>query len=78
MSIRYIYPNELEIKDATECSTFALYLDILSKLHTNGKLTTQIYDKWNDVNFSIVNIPTPPAYGFYISQLIRYARACST
>jgi hypothetical protein len=36
-------------------------------------------------NFSIVNIPNlcsniqaSPAYGVYISQLIRYARACST
>ena len=24
------------------------------------------------------NIPTPPAYGVFISQLIRYARACSS
>jgi hypothetical protein len=42
------------------------------------------YDKRDDFNFSIVNFPylcsnTPasPAYGVYISQLLRYARACS-
>ena len=50
----------------------------------DGKLTTQLYDKRDDFNFSIVNfpylcsnIPLSPAYGVYVSQLIRYARACS-
>ena len=80
-----IYPNELEIKDTTESFTSASYLDVLLKLDTNGKITTQLYDKRDDFNFSIVNfpylcsnIPASPAYGVYISQLIRYARACST
>jgi hypothetical protein len=40
-----IYPNGLEIKDTAECSTSASDLDILLKLDTNGKLTTQLYDK---------------------------------
>jgi hypothetical protein len=46
--------------------------------------TTQLYDKWDDFIYLIVNIPytfsnTPlsPVYGVYISQLIRHARACS-
>jgi hypothetical protein len=76
-----IYPNELEIKDTTECSTSASYLDVLLKLDTNGKNN----DKRDDFNFSIVNFPylcsnilVSHAYGVYISQLIRYARACST
>ena len=80
-----IYPNELEIKDTTEYSTFASYLDVLLMLDTNGKITSQLYDKLDDFNFSIVNfpylcsnIPASPAYGVYISQLIRYAWACST
>jgi hypothetical protein len=80
-----IHPNEFEIKDTTECSTSASYLDVMLKLDTNGKLRTQLYDKRDDFNFSIVNIPflcsnipISPAYGVYISQLIRYARACST
>jgi hypothetical protein len=67
-----------------ECSTSASYLDVLLKLETNGKLTTQLYDKLDDFNFSIVNfpylcsnIPASPAYDVYILQLIRYARACS-
>jgi hypothetical protein len=50
-----IYPNEMEIKDTTECSTSALYLDVLLKLDTNGKITTQLYDKRDYFNFSIIN-----------------------
>jgi hypothetical protein len=49
-----------------------------------GQLSTKIYDKRNDFNFKIINfpnmcsnIPVFPAYGVYISQLIRYARASS-
>jgi hypothetical protein len=80
-----IYPSELEIKDTTESSTTALYLDVLFNIDAVGKLTTPLYDKRDDFNFAIVNfpytcsnIPLSPAYGVYISQLIRYATACST
>ena len=62
----------------------ASYLDILLNIDINGKLTTQLYDKRDDFSFSIVNfpylcsnIPSSPAYSVYVSQLIRYARACS-
>ena len=51
----------------------------------DGQLQTSIYDKRDDFNFHITNfpflssnIPTSPAYGVFISQLIRYARACSS
>jgi hypothetical protein len=30
------------------------------------------------VNFPFINIPAAPAYGVYISQLIRYSRACGS
>jgi hypothetical protein len=43
-----IYLIELKIKDTTECSTFASYLDILLKMDTSGKITTQLYDKRDD------------------------------
>jgi hypothetical protein len=52
-----IYSNKLEIKDTTECFTFASYLDVLLKLDINGKMTTQLYDKRDDFNLSIVNFP---------------------
>ena len=80
----YWHPSELEIKGTTESSMSASYLDILLNIDINGKLTTQLYDKRDDFSFSIVNfpylcsnIPSSPAYGVYVSQLIRYARACS-
>jgi hypothetical protein len=45
---------------------------------------TQLYDKRDDFNFSILNfpylssdIPASPAHGVYILQLTCYARACS-
>jgi hypothetical protein len=82
MSIPFI-PMNWKSK-TPQCSTSASYLDVLLKLDTNGKITTQLYDKRDDFNFSIVNFPylcsnilASPAYGVYISQLIRYARACS-
>jgi hypothetical protein len=40
-----------------QSSTSALYLDLLLKLDINGKITTQLYDKRDDFNFSIVNFP---------------------
>jgi hypothetical protein len=68
-----------------QCSLPASYRDILLKLDVNGKLSTQFYNTRGGFIFSIVNfpflcsnIPTSPAYGVYLSQLIRYASACST
>ena len=43
----------------------------------------KLYDKRDDFNFNIVNFPflssnpQSPAYGVYVSQLIRYGRASS-
>ena len=81
LSIQYIPTNK--IKDTTESSMSASYLDILLNIDIDGKLTTQLYDKRDDfssiVNFPYLcsNIPSSPAYGVYVSQLIRYTRACS-
>ena len=48
-------------------------------------LHTSISDKCDDFSFHIIkflfmssNIPTSPAYGVFMSHLIRYARACSS
>jgi hypothetical protein len=78
-----IYLDELETKDTTESDKSALYLDILLNTDSNGRLTTSLYDKHDDFDFAIINfpflcskIPFSPAYGVYISQLIRYAGAC--
>ena len=80
-----MYPAELEIKDTTESTTSASYLDLLLSIGRDGQLHTSIYDKRDGFNFHITNfpflssnIPSSPAYGVFISQLIRYARACSS
>ena len=76
---------ELEIKDTTESNTSASYLDLLLSIGRDGQLHTSLYDKRDDFNFHITNfpflssnIPSSPAYGVFISQLIRYARASSS
>ena len=78
-------PVELEIKDTKDSNTSASYLDLLLSIGRDGQLHTSIYDKRDDFNFHItnfpylsINIPTSPAYGVFISQIIRYARACSS
>ena len=45
----------------------------------------EVEKKRDDFNFEIVNfplfdgdVPRSPSYGVYISQLIRFARVCST
>ena len=80
-----MYPAELEIKDTTESNKSASYLDLLLSTESDGQLRTSLYDKSDDFNFHITNfpflssnIPSSPAYGVFISQLIRYARACSS
>ena len=80
-----MYPAEFEIKDTTERATSAPYLDLLLSIGRGGQLHTSIYNKRDDFNFHITNfpflssnIPSSPAYGVFISKLIRFARACSS
>ena len=80
-----MYPAELEIKDTTESTTSASYLKLVLSIGRDGQLHTSIYTKRDDFNFHITNfpflssnIPSSPAYGMFISELIRYARACSS
>ena len=54
-------------------------------MESDGQMRTSLYDKRNDFNFHITNFPflssnfpSSPAYGVFISQLIRYARAFSS
>ena len=80
-----IYPIELEIKDTTDTDRFVSYLDLHLEVDSEDRLRTKLYDKRDDFNFLIVNspficsnIPAAPAYGVYISQMIRYSRACGS
>ena len=51
----------------------------------DSQLHTSLYDNHDDFKFHMTNfpflssnIPSSPTYGVFISQLIRYARACSS
>ena len=79
-----IYPPELEVKETTDTASSASFLDLYLEFDDSGQISTKMYDKWDDFNFKFIifpnmcsNIPASPAYGVYISQLIRYARASS-
>ena len=83
--VDHIFPIELKIKDTTYTDRSAPYLDLHLKIDSEGRLRTKIYYKRDDFNFSVVNfpficgnIPAAPAYGVYISQMIRYSRACAS
>ena len=76
-----IYLRELQLNKANTSDKERPFLDLNIKV----QLHTSIYDKRDDFNFHITNfpflssnIPSSPAYGMFISQLIRYARACSS
>ena len=79
--ISAIYPPELQL---TDTPTEVCYLDTHIKTgDTTTPFCISIYDKIDDFTFRIVNfphmdsnIPANPAYGVYISQLVRYARTC--
>ena len=79
-----IYPKELKLNKANSSDTSAAFLDLDLSIE-NGVITSKIYDKRDDFNFNIVNfpyldgdVPKATSYGVYISQLIRFARACSS
>ena len=72
------------IKETTDAASSASCLDLYLEFDDSGQLSTKSYDKRDDFNFKIINfpnmcsnIPTSPANGVYLSQLIRYARASS-
>ena len=82
--IRDIYPPELHLKRTTESTTALSYLDILTTIE-HGKYSTTLHDKRDSFQFHIVNfpemssnIPSKPAYGVYISQLVRIGRIYSS
>jgi hypothetical protein len=79
--VQLIYSIEPEIKKTTESDISTSYLNLSHSIDSNGKLTTTLYEKRDDLNFAInnfpfliSNVPFSPAYGVYISQLIQYAR----
>ena len=84
--ISAIYPPELQVMEISTSFTEVCYLDTHIKTGgTNSPFCISIYDKRENFTFRIVNfphmdinIPANPAYGVYISQLVRYARICTS
>ena len=87
-----IYPPELVLKETTNdlnryqtehVQRPVSYLDMFFYFDQEDLLCYKLYDKRDDFSFTIVNfpylcsnIPSSPAYGIYISQLVRYCRVC--
>ena len=80
----FIYPKELRLNKTNESDFSAPFLDLDLSIN-NGIISSKIYDKRDDFEFAIVNyahldgdVPRATSYGVYNSQLIRFARACSS
>ena len=78
-----IYPSELTLNKANQDDSHASFLD-LDLYIINNSITSKIYDKRDDFNFDIVNfpfldgdVPRNNSYGVFVSQFIRFSRACS-
>ena len=81
--VSQIYHSELQLNKANTSDTKAAFLDLHLSI-SNDILSTKIYDKHDDFDFEIFNfpfldgdVPRSTSYGFYISQLIHFARASS-
>ena len=81
--VKDIYPKELQLNKANTSEQEASFLDLHLSI-VDGVINTKIYDKRDDFNFNIVNypyldgdVPKVTSYGVYMSQLTRFARACT-
>ena len=79
----YTQENFSWIKQNTSDKETSL-LDLNIKVIGND-IHTSVYDKRDDFFFPIVNfpwlngdVPRLPSYGIYISQLVRFARCCTS
>ena len=79
-----IYPRELQLNKANTSDKETSFLDLNIKV-IGSDVHTSVYDKRDDFGFPIVNfpwlsgdVPRLPSYGVYISQLVRFARCCTS
>ena len=86
LMIRYmseIYPKELILVPDDSDGMTAPFLD-LQLIIENHTISSSIFDKRDAFDFPIVNFPTltgnipkKSAYGVFVGELVRYARACT-
>ena len=79
-----IYPRELKLNKANTSDKETSFFDLNIKVIGNN-IHTSVYDKRDDFGFPIVNfrwlsddVPRLPSYGVYNSQLVRFARCCTS
>ena len=79
-----IYPTELQLNNAITSDNETSFLDLNIKV-VGSDVHTSVYDKCDDFGFPIVNfpwfscdVPRLPSYVIYISQLVRFARCCTS
>ena len=79
-----IYPRGLQLNKANTSDKETSSLDLNIKV-VGCNIHTSVYDKRNDFGFPIVNfpwlsgdVPRLPSYGIYISQLVLFARCCTS
>ena len=82
--ISNIYPQQLELKRTIVTDSRLSYLDLEENI-SDRRFITAVFDKQDGFSFHIVNfphvdsnIPSKPAYGVYISQLIRMGHICNS
>ena len=79
-----IFPTELQLNKAITSDKETSFLDLNIKV-VGSDVHISVYDKRDDFGFPIVNfpwfsgdIPRLPSYVVYISQLVRFARCCTS
>ena len=79
-----IYPTELQLNKAITSDKETSFLDLNIKV-VGSDVHISVYDKRDDFGFPILNfpwfsgdVPRLPSYVVYISQLVRFARCCTS
>ena len=79
-----IYQAELQLNKANTSDKETSFLDLNIKVICSD-IHASVYDKRNDFGFPIVNfpwlngdVPRLLSYGIYISQLVTFARCCTS
>ena len=81
--VSQIYPLELQLNKANTSDTEAAFLDLHLSIYNDIVLpkfminVTTLILKLSNFPFFNGDVPRSTSYGFYISQLIRFARASS-
>ena len=78
-----IYPTELQLNEANTSDKETVVLDLNIKV-IDSDVHTSVYETRHFFGFPIVNypwlsgdVPRFPAYGVYISRLVRFDRCCT-